>query len=90
MGNKEIVVRLRAILSEAFEENYQGANGARHARAQGLADGYMRALADLGVVSQEELLALIADERGRAVDRADARHFPNAAPAPPRAVVDFA
>lgn len=89
MGNKEIAARLRAILSEAFNENYQGANGTRHARAQGLADGYMRALTDLGVVRQDELLALIAEERRSAIDRAESRIFPKAAHAP-QAVADFA
>ena len=51
--------RLRAIVHELYDARYDGADAARIMRAQGLADGYMRALSDMGVARDSELLALI-------------------------------
>lgn len=56
----ELQTMLRDLLAAA------GGGRARIARAHGYVDGYMRALLDLGVVEQAELLQLVAAERERA------------------------
>ena len=54
-----------------FDTRYYGADGAKFKRAQGLADGYMRALVDLGMICDDELLKIISEERKCAASRAD-------------------
>ncbi len=51
--------RLRAIVHELYDARYAGADASRIVRAQGLADGYMRALSDLGLARDSELLEVI-------------------------------
>ena len=51
--------RLRDILRELIDARYAGAEASRIVRAQGLADGYMRALSDLGIARDSELLELV-------------------------------
>ena len=51
--------RLRDIVRDLFDARYAGAEASRIVRAQGLADGYMRALSDLGIARDSELLALV-------------------------------
>ena len=74
---KHSLGRLRAIVHELFDARYQGADAARILRAQGLADGYMRALSDLGIVRDAELLALV-DREQRHVARKFNRQFEGA------------
>ena len=71
MGKHKSLNRLRNILSELFDARYRGVEVKHIYRAQGLADGYMRALADLKVVDETELLALTNEERHRAARRAE-------------------
>jgi hypothetical protein len=59
---------LRALLKDLFELDHQGGRGDKLARAHGYADGYMRALVDLGAASQKELLEIVLDERRRAAE----------------------
>lgn len=54
---------LRKILKELFATQYEGITYKKFIRAQGYADGYMRALLELGVVDKKELLKLVMDER---------------------------
>lgn len=56
---------LRGLLGDAFTLQQKGALGARVGRAQGMVDGYMRALVDLGLASQKELVRVVAEERTR-------------------------
>ena len=72
MGKKEAIIGLRAVLKESFDIRYAGADIRRHARVQGLADGYMRALVDLGVAEERELIEIVNEERRQATCRADA------------------
>ncbi|HTV23546.1 MAG TPA: hypothetical protein VMG12_32880 [Polyangiaceae bacterium] len=56
---------LRGLLGDAFALHQKGAAGARLGRSYGMADGYMRALMDLGVATQKELGVLVVEERTR-------------------------
>lgn len=62
----EVIDSLRALLREHFNARYEGALHPRTSRMQGHVDGYMDALLKAGVVTQRELLALVAEERTRA------------------------
>jgi hypothetical protein len=59
----EIVNELRSMLKDVFVAKSGGETYARLARAHGYVDGYMRALLETGLVSKEELLAVVAAER---------------------------
>jgi hypothetical protein len=63
----EMLVNLRAMLTDVFNLRNQGASYANLARAQGHVDGYMRSIIDAGIASERELLALVVDQR-RIVD----------------------
>lgn len=54
---------LRSLLNDAFTLQQKGALGARIGRAYGMADGYMRALVELGFATQSELSRVVAEER---------------------------
>jgi hypothetical protein len=56
---------LRSLLGDAFTLQQKGALGARIGRAYGMVDGYMRALVDLGLATQNELGRVVAEERTR-------------------------
>ena len=62
---------LLKILKGLFDIKYRGADRAAYARAQGMADGYMRALLDLGLVTDAELLSLVNRAHRKAMARAD-------------------
>ena len=76
MSKKESVSILRGMLGEMFDQMYQGAGIETHALAQGLADGYMRALVDMSVVNDAELFKVIQEERRNAAYKADQTLFP--------------
>jgi hypothetical protein len=71
MSKNDALIRLRTHLAELFDARFGGADGARYARVQGLADGYMQALEDMGLADARELLAVVRDERHLAVGRAE-------------------
>lgn len=73
-----LIQALRALLNEAIELHQRGAAGARLGRAQGAADGYMRALLDLGVCSDKELLRVVAEQRARRLGPASGALAPDA------------
>jgi hypothetical protein len=62
----EVLSNLQAMLRDLLTAAAAGGGRARIARAHGYVDGYMRALLDLGVAQQPELLQLVAAERERA------------------------
>lgn len=66
-SKNQLLEHLRVMLRDVFRLRNEGAAYAKLARAQGQADGYMRALLDAGVADQKQLLKLVSDER-RAVD----------------------
>jgi hypothetical protein len=66
--------RLRTIVHELFDARYEGAGAGRIYRAQGMADGYMRALIDLGIAKETELLALIDEEQQIAASKFSASY----------------
>ena len=59
----EMLVQLRAFLADVFRLRTQGAAYAKLARAQGYVDGYMRSMVDVGLVTQRELLTIVAQQR---------------------------
>jgi hypothetical protein len=54
------------MLRDVLAAKAAGGNHGRIARAHGYVDGYMRALLDLEVISKNELLEIVAQERERA------------------------
>jgi hypothetical protein len=71
---KQSLRKLREMMRELFDARYMGADSLRITRAQGLADGYMRALSDLGVVEEWELMDLIEEERRVVTEKIDGRY----------------
>ncbi len=66
---KQTMSRLRTIVHELIDARFAGANAGRIFQAQGMADGYMRALVDMKVASEAEMLALIDEEQTLAANR---------------------
>jgi hypothetical protein len=58
-----LIQTLRGLLGDAFALHQTGAAGARLGRTYGMADGYMRALMDLGLATQKELGVVVLEER---------------------------
>jgi hypothetical protein len=88
MSKNEVVTQLRNHLAELFDARFAGARAVRFSRAQGFADGYMRALEDLGCVQVSELVRIVGEERRNAALRADPG--PTATAPPSRAALDLA
>jgi hypothetical protein len=62
----EVLSELQTMLRDLLAAAAAGGGRARIARAHGYVDGYMRAIIDLGIAQQAELLQLVAAERERA------------------------
>jgi hypothetical protein len=62
----EVLSDLQAMLRDLLAAATSGAGRGRLGRAHGYVDGYMRALLDLGIADQAELLQIVASERERA------------------------
>lgn len=60
-----LLQNLRGMLGDAFALHQKGAAGARLGRSYGMADGYMRALMDLGIATQKELSLVVVEERSK-------------------------
>ena len=60
---KELIEKLRELLGEAFAMHRRGEAQTRLGRTYGYADGYMRVLLDTGVVTETELLSIVAQVR---------------------------
>jgi len=56
---------LRKMLRDVFAARAAGTSYARMARAHGYVDGYMRAILEQGLATQDELLKIVAEERCR-------------------------
>lgn len=54
---------LERLLGDAFTLHQRGSGGARLGRCYGMADGYMLALLDLGIATQQELTRVVAAAR---------------------------
>lgn len=61
-----VLTELRQLLRDLFVATEKGCAQPRLARAHGYADGYMKGLLKAGMVTQKELLAIVAEERVRA------------------------
>jgi hypothetical protein len=79
MSKREAISKLRTCLADLFDTRHRGTDAPRYAKAQGFADGYMQALADMNLVDDREMLAVVNEERRRAAARADV----GLAPLPP-------
>jgi hypothetical protein len=79
---------LRQMLHDLFEADSRGARRDKLARAHGYTDGYMKALVDLGVATEKELLQIVLQERQKTSERPQPRqgrpdrHFVKVSPAP--------
>jgi len=71
MSKREAITKLRTCLADLFATRHRGVGAGCYAKAQGYADGYMQALADMQLVDDRELLTLVGEERHRAGVRAD-------------------
>lgn len=74
----EHIDTLRKLLRDLFGARYEGVPYARLSRAHGYADGFMAALLRTKVLTQRELLTIIAEERARVAGPSMAR-LPTAA-----------
>lgn len=61
----EVLLEIRRMLRELFQQHQKGGATAARARAHGYLDGYMRGLLEAGVFSQQELLAVVREQRER-------------------------
>jgi hypothetical protein len=59
----DVLATLREMLRDVFSAKAAGETYARLSRAHGYVDGYMRALLEIGVVTRQELLEVVAAER---------------------------
>lgn len=82
-GRGEVERILRNMLQELFEADSKGARRDRLARAHGYADGYMRALVDLKLTTEKELLQLVLEERRKTAQKPQPRLRPEPARAVP-------
>ena len=60
-----LIQTLRGLLNDAFALHRKGAVGSRLGRSYGMADGYMRALIELGIATQKELGVVVVEERAK-------------------------
>lgn len=64
MGAKDqMLQQLQDLIKKMLDMRYRGGDYNRLAHAQGLVDGYMRALLETGMASQDELLGIVRDMR---------------------------
>ncbi len=63
MNRTQMLQELEVLLRDMLEMRYRGGDHARLAHAQGLVDGYMRALLEGGLATRDELLALVRHQR---------------------------
>ncbi len=78
MGKADMLRELRKVLRESFTLQHEGVAYAKLSRAQGVADGYMRALLDIGIASQKELSRIVAEERAKKLGPATQTLAPDA------------
>lgn len=64
----KLLTTLKELLHDVLEARYEGVAYTRLARAHGYADGYMRALLDAELMSRDELLDLVGEQRRSFLD----------------------
>lgn len=77
MTKPESVAQLRKALREMLVLRSQGSTFPKLSKAQGFVDGYMRALLDGRLATQQELLSIVAEERALANGPACADQSPD-------------
>ena len=63
MGHDELLPRGRGLLDQALQGRFEGRPHTDKVQAQAYADGYMRALADAGLMDQGRLLQAVGQQR---------------------------
>lgn len=63
-SKSEMLRELEAMLREVFEARAQGAEHMRLVRTHGYIDGFMKAMLDAGTATRQELLDVVAKQRG--------------------------
>jgi hypothetical protein len=63
MGYEQLLAEVRRLVRASIDARYRGELHLHKVRAQAYADGYMRALADAGLIAQDELLQAVAEAR---------------------------
>ena len=74
MNLNELKNTVRNLVRRTIETRFAGAKYADLAQTRGYADGYMKALLDMQLLDQKELLALVTDERRRYLQEASGAH----------------
>jgi hypothetical protein len=59
----QMLQELQGLIENMLELRYRGGDHARLAHAQGIVDGYMRALLEGGLATHGELLKLVREQR---------------------------
>lgn len=62
-SKSEMLRELETMLNDVFAARAAGTSHPRMARAQGYVDGYMKAMLEMGMANQKELLCLVARQR---------------------------
>ena len=68
MSQSELLEKVRDLVSELTRARFEGGAYVDFARAQGYADGFMRALVDSQLVDERTLLHIIGHERTRVME----------------------
>jgi len=63
-SKSDMLQELEAMLHDVFQARAQGAEHMRIVRTHGYIDGFMKALLDAGTASRQELLDIVARQRG--------------------------
>ena len=63
MNKQGLLAQVRALVADVTRARFEGGAYAKMMRAQGYADGYMRALQDAGLVDRNELLRAVGNGR---------------------------
>ncbi len=82
MTKMDSVRQLRSHLSRLFDSRHRGTLNVDYAKGQGYIDGYMQAMSDLGVVTDRELLQIVAEERTLAARQAEGQGLRISNPVP--------
>lgn len=64
---------LRSLLSGVFAAQVEGGSHAKLVRAFGYADGFMRAVLEANIVTKQELLKIVQEERTRTMGTGSAQ-----------------
>ncbi len=63
-SKSDMLQELEAMLRDVFEARARGAEHVKLIRSHGYIDGFMKAMLDSGTASRQELLDLVARQRG--------------------------